>query len=92
MQSQQATSKVHRHSNGAEDSKQKPSLRLQAHTGVAPYSSSQHQGEKQFRVSVDAVPLQQSWYGSHGAAVVREAIKVSSRLQSRSVDLQAYIV
>ncbi len=73
MQSRHAATKVSSQSMARADAKQKPSLSLQARTGVLPYTGSCSQA--------DMLPGQclgglQSWYSTTGTAVVREAIKV----------------
>ncbi|DBA79056.1 hypothetical protein WJX77_006265 [Trebouxia sp. C0004] len=72
-QSRHAATKVPSQSMARADAKQKPSLSLQARTGVLPFTGSCSQA--------DMPPGQclsgpQSWYSTTGTAVVREAIKV----------------
>lgn len=74
-QSQHALSKLPSQSSSRADAKQKPSLILQARTGVLPYSGSQAQADMPAGHSMTGGPSQ-SWYNSTGSAVVREAIKV----------------
>ncbi len=71
--SRHAATKATSQSMAMAHAKQKPSLSLQARTGVLPYTGSHSQA--------DMPPGQcfsgpQSWYSTTGSAVVREAIKV----------------
>jgi len=73
MRSRHAATKASSQSMARADARQKPSLSLQARTGVLPYTGSRSQA--------DMPPGQclsgpQSWYSTTGTAVVREAIKV----------------
>lgn len=72
-QSRHAATKASSHSMARADAKQKPSLSLQARTGVLPYTGSRSQADMP---SEQCLVGPQSWYSTNGTAVVREAIKV----------------
>ena len=71
--SRHAATKVSSQSMAGADAKQKPSLSLQARTGVLPYTGSCSQAEMP---PGQCLSGPQSWYSTTGTAVVREAIKV----------------
>ncbi len=71
--SRHAATKASSQSVARADVKQKPSLSLQARTGVLPYTGSHTQADMP---SGQCLSGPQSWYSTTGSAVVREAIKV----------------
>lgn len=75
-QAQHVFSKLSGQNLTGADAKDKPSLTLQARTGVLPYSNSQSQSDRAARQSAVGAFPRQNWYSSHGSAVVRETIKV----------------
>ena len=72
------------------DAKQKPSLSLQARTGVLPYTGGRSQADMPPEQCLSGL---QSWYSTTGTAVVREAIKVGLPYlcKSRSVTHASHI-